>query len=67
MDNIYMLDYIGMLMLRAGYFTHGDDAMQWVKDNDPERESSYSLVLIAPARREGLTDLHYNRRYAYQS
>jgi len=67
MDHIFMLDYLGMLYLRAGYFESGYAAEEWIETNRPHQKHRYTVVEIAPGKREGLTEMHYNHRYAHQS
>lgn len=66
---IYVLDYLHMLMIRAGYFDSKDEAMMWVQQNDPDRYSHYSVVEIPKARPDGDMVIPQDKykRYGYQS
>lgn len=65
--DIYMLDYLQMLHLRAGYFQSEEEAWAWVKQNDPEQKHYYTPVRIGAARPDTTTGIQYRYRYASQS
>lgn len=50
---IYLLDYLNMLYIRAGFFETAEDAMIWVQQNAPDQYSYFSVVEIPEARNDG--------------
>ena len=66
---IYMLDYLNMLFIRAGFFESEGAARSWVRENDPDRYSSYKVVEIPKARPDGDLVIPQGKykNYSYQS
>lgn len=66
---IYLLDYLNMLYIRAGYFDNPQEAMMWVQQNDPDRYSNYSVIEIPEARSDGdmVIPIEKYRTYRNQS
>lgn len=65
--NIYLLDYLNMIMLRFGWFQSEDEAWEWVNTNDPERRDYYKVVVLDKAQADGTMSNRKYTRYVYQS
>ena len=65
MDEIYLIDYIDMIFLRAGFFTSKEDAQAWIDRNSGGASQHYKIVTVDKAKDNRLSDRTY-LRYAVQ-
>lgn len=65
MENIYLLVWLNMPLLRAGYFKSEDEAWGWVERFDSDRKYGYEVIVIDRAGDE-MSPRNY-KNYSYQS
>lgn len=66
MENIYLIDYLGMIFLRAGYFRSEEEAQEWIDKVDSKRRGYYTVVVIDRASPDGVFSTRTYPRYAVQ-
>jgi hypothetical protein len=64
--NIYLLDYLNMIYLKAGYFMSEEEAYDWLAWHSGG-QPGWSVVTIDRARADGVLSTRKYTRYSYQS
>ena len=65
MDNVYLIDYLNMIYLRAGFFETRAAAEKWIAEHG-QGQHGWSIVTLDKAREDGVPSTRTYLRYICQ-